>query len=138
MLRTVYLAYHKCYTLIMLHASRGLSKLCNKSWMNDLYGEDNAPRCRCSPIPLYKDWLVVSLINQVDGACASVVFSASFVITGWLLVFAGAARRYWDLPDVARAVQLLEYGERLRVVARRFDVSPSVVCRPWIRYQPTG
>ena len=30
LLRTSYLAYHKCYTLIVLHASRGLSKLRNK------------------------------------------------------------------------------------------------------------
>ena len=48
----IYLAYHKCYTLIVLHASRGLSKLHNKQRWNDLYGEDNASRCRCAPIPL--------------------------------------------------------------------------------------
>ena len=59
----------------MLHASRGLSKLRNKSWLIDLYGEDNASRCRCAPIPLYmyKDWLVVSLINQVDSTYAPVI-----------------------------------------------------------------
>ena len=64
MLRTAYLAYHKCYTLIDLHAIRRLSKLRNKSWLKN--GEDNASICRCAAIPLYKDWLVVSLINQVD------------------------------------------------------------------------
>ena len=82
---TAYLAYHKSYTLIMLNASRGLSKLRNKSWLIDLYGEDNASTCRCAPIPLYKDWLVVSLINQVDSTCAPVMFSASYLIAGWLL-----------------------------------------------------
>ena len=125
-------------TLIMLHTSRGLSKLRNKSWLIDLYGEDNASRCRCAPVPLYKDWLVVSLINQVDSTCASVMFSASYLIAGWLLVFADAARRHLDLTDVAIAVRLLEDGERLRVVAMRLDVSPSVVSRLWRRYQETG
>ena len=91
MLRTAYIAYHKCYILIMLHVGRGLSKLRNKSWLIDLYGADNASTCRCAPIPLYKDWLVVSLINQVDSTCASVMFSALYLIAGWLLVFAGAA-----------------------------------------------
>ena len=66
------------------------------------------------------------------------MFSASYLIAGWLLIFVGAARQHLDLPGVARALQLLEYGERLRVVARRLDVSPSVVSRLWIRYQETG
>ena len=35
-------------------------------------------------------------------------------------------------PDVARIMQLLEDGERLRMVAGRHDVSPSVVSRLWI------
>ena len=77
----------------------------------------------------------------MDSTCASVVFSASFVIAGWLLVFAGAARRYLDLPDVAIAVQLLEYGERLRVVARRFERSlPTMETLPADRrvHQETG
>ena len=119
----------------MLHASRGLSKLRNKSRLNDLCGEDNASRCRCAPI---QDWLVVSLINQVDSTCASVMFSASYLIAGWLLIFAGAARRHMGLPDVARALQLIEDGERLRVVARTLGVPPSVVSRLYRRYQETG
>ena len=110
-----------------MHTSRGLSKLRNKQWLNDLYGEDNASRCRCAPIPLYKDWLIVSLINQVDSTRASVMFSASCLVAGCILIFIGAARLHLDLPDVARAVQLLKDGERLRVVARRLDVSQSVV-----------
>ena len=79
--------------------------------MNDLYGDDNVTRCRCAPIPRYKDWLVVSLINQVDSTRASVMFSASYLIAGWILIFVGAARQHLDLPDVARTVQLLEDGE---------------------------
>ena len=55
------------------------------------------------------------------------MFSASCLIAGWILIFVGAARQHLDLPDVARTVYLLEDGERLRVVARRLDVSPSVV-----------
>ena len=132
MLRTACLDYHKCYTLIVLHASRGLSKLRNKSWLNDLCGEDNAPRCRCAPIPLYEDWLVVSLINQVDSACTSVMCYATYLIAGWLLTFVGVARRHWS-----SLMQLLEDGERYRVVARRLDVSPSVVSRLWRRFQET-
>ncbi len=79
MLRTAYLAYHKCYTLIMLHDSRGLSKLRNKPWLIDLYGEGNPSRCRFAPTPLYKDWLVVSF-NQPSGQymCVSYVFCVVF------------------------------------------------------------
>ena len=66
------------------------------------------------------------------------MFSASNLIAGWILIFVGAARQQLDLPDVARAVQLLEDGERLRVVVRRLDVSPSVVSRLWRRHQETG
>ena len=39
---------------------------------------------------------------------------------------------------VARIMQLLEDDERLRVVARRLDVSPSAVSRLWRSYQETG
>ena len=66
------------------------------------------------------------------------MLSAWCLIAGWILIFVGAASQHLDLPDVARAVQLLEDGERLRVVARRLDVSPSVVSRLWRRYQETG
>ena len=53
MLGTAYLVYHTCYTLCMSYASRGVSKLCKKSWLNDLYGEDNAS----TSTPPYKDWI---------------------------------------------------------------------------------
>ena len=66
------------------------------------------------------------------------MFSASYLIAGCILIFVGAARQHLDLPDVARAVQLLEDGERLRVVARRLGVSPSIVSRLWRRYRETG
>ena len=35
-------------------------------------------------------------------------------------------------PDVARIMQLLEDGERIRMVPGRHDVSPSIVSRLWI------
>ena len=57
MLGTSYLVYHTCYTLCILYASRGLFKLRNKSWLNDLYGEDNDSKCRCASILPYKDWI---------------------------------------------------------------------------------
>ena len=57
MLGTSYLVYHTCYTLCILYASRGLFKLRNKSWLNYMYGEDNASKCRCASIPPYKDWI---------------------------------------------------------------------------------
>ena len=57
MLGTSYLVYHTCYTLCILYASRGLFKLRDKSWLNDLYREDIASKCRCASIPPYKDWI---------------------------------------------------------------------------------
>ena len=59
-------------------------------------------------------------------------------IARWLLIVTGAAIRYLDLPNVAKAVQLVNDGERLQVVAQRFDVSPTVVSRLCRRYQETG
>ena len=41
-------------------------------------------------------------------------------------------------PDVARVMQLLEDGERLRVVARRRDVSPNIVSGVRRSYQENG
>ena len=51
----------------------------------------NASRCRRASTPLYNDWLVVSMINQVDRMCASIVFSLSFLIAGWLVLVGGTA-----------------------------------------------
>ena len=50
-----------------------------------------SPGADVHPYP-YKDWLIVSLINQVDSTRASVMFSASCLIAGWILIFVGAAR----------------------------------------------
>ena len=36
----------------------------NKSWFDDLYAEDNASKCKCASIPLYKDW-IYSVMNLV-------------------------------------------------------------------------
>ena len=44
------------------------------------------------PHPYYKDWLVVSMINQVGRICASIVFSLAFLIAGWLVLVGGAAK----------------------------------------------
>ena len=41
-------------------------------------------------------------------------------------------------PDIAGIMQLLEDGERLRMVARRHDVSPSIVIQLWRSYQESG
>ena len=65
----------------------------------------------------YKDWLEVSLINQVGSACASFFFC---VICDCWMVPDGrwCSRTIVGPSDVARVVQLLEDGERLPVVAR--------------------
>ena len=87
---------------------------------------------------LYKDWLVVSLINQVGSTCASFWFYVS-LFDCWMAI--DGRWCCWTtvgLSDVARVMQLLEDDERLRVVARRLDVSTIVVSRLWISYQETG
>ena len=61
-------------------ADRLLSKLHIKSWLNDLYSEDNGSRCRCASTSLYKNWLAVSVINQKGGICAAIMFSVSFFL----------------------------------------------------------
>ena len=88
--------------------------------------------------PLYKDWLVVSLINQVGSTCASVWFSVSFFDCWMAIDGRWCCWTTVGLSDVARITQLLDDDERLRVVARRLDMSPSVVIRLWISYQETG
>lgn len=49
-----------------------------------------------------------------------------------------APRRYLSVPDVTRAVQLLEDGATQRTVAERFGVARSVIARLWTRFQETG
>ena len=46
--------------------------------------------------------------------------------------------RYLQPCEVAQAVQLLQDGSSVRLVARRFGVSPSVISRAWRRFQETG
>ena len=48
-----------CYTLCMLYAGRGISKVRNESWLIDLDGEDNVSRFGCAYIPSYKLDLLV-------------------------------------------------------------------------------
>ena len=44
MLETAYLVDYKCQTICIQFVSRGIYKVRNKSWLNDLYGEDNVSR----------------------------------------------------------------------------------------------
>ena len=55
MLGTEYIVDYTCYTLCIRYVSRGIYMVRNKSWLNDLYGEDNASRGGCAYIPPYKD-----------------------------------------------------------------------------------
>ena len=47
-------------------------------------------------------------------------------------------RCHLDACQVAQAVQLVQDGTPVRVVARRFGVSPSTVSRLWTRFRETG
>ena len=63
--------------------------------------------------------------------CVNCVFSVVFDY--WMArVGLWRCQMIFGRPDVARIMQLLEDGERLRMVARRHDVSPSIVNRLWI------
>ena len=55
-----------------------VSTLHIQSWLNYFYSDDNASKCKCASTPLYKDWLVASLINQVVSICALIMSSVSF------------------------------------------------------------
>ena len=46
--------------------------------------------------------------------------------------------RYLQPCEVAQVVQLLQDGSSVRLVARRFGVSPSAVSRAWRRFRETG
>ena len=52
MLGTAYLVDYTCYTQCIRYVSRGIYKV-RKSWLNDLYGEDNVSRGVFASI--YKD-----------------------------------------------------------------------------------
>ena len=47
-------------------------------------------------------------------------------------------QKIFGQPAIARVMQLLEDGERLRVIARRLYLPPSVVDRLWKNYKKTG
>ena len=116
-----------------------MSKLHIKSWFNDLYSEDSASRCKCASTPLYKDWLAVSLINQVGSTCAFIMFSVTFFFDWWMTHDGRwCCQTIFGRPDIASVMQLLEDGELLRMVARRHHLPPSVVGRLWRSYQETG
>ena len=48
-------------------------------------------RVKTMPLGVGEHRLVVSMINQVGRICASIVFSLSFVIAGWLVLVGGTA-----------------------------------------------
>ena len=87
--------------------------------------------------------MVVALINQVGSTRASFLFCVIFVFCVifdcWMAPGGRwCCRRMVGPSNVAWAKQLLEDDERLRVVAQRLDVSPSVVSPLWKSYQETG
>ena len=90
MVGTTYLVYHTCHTtLCIMYASRGLFKLRNNSWLNDLYGEDNASKCRCASIPQYKDWIyrfaktcaIFALLTYKSITCLASLIVHTFLTT---------------------------------------------------------
>ena len=52
--------------------------------------------------PLYKDWLVASIINKAGRICASTMFSLSFLIAAWLRPW--RCQMIFGIPDVARII----------------------------------
>ena len=57
MLGTAYLIDYTCYTVCIRYVSRGIYKVHNKSWLNDLHGEGIVSRGGCAYIPPYKVWI---------------------------------------------------------------------------------
>ena len=78
-------------------------------------------------------------MNQPSGQCMCVNFVLCVIFDCWMAPRGRWCSRTMVGPsDIARVMQLLEDDERLRVVARRLDVSPIVVSRLWRIYQETG
>ena len=91
----------------------------------------------CTHTPI--SGLVGGIMNQPSGQCVCVIFVFGVIFDCWM-----APRGRWCCrtmvgpSDIARVMQLLEDDERLRLVARRLDVSLMVVIRLWRSYQETG
>ena len=99
-----------------------------KSWLNDFYSEDNGSRCRCASTPLYKDWVVVSLINNNGDMCGNCVFCVAFDC--WMSPEGRwCCQTIFGTTNVAIIMQLLEDGERLQVIPPILFLPPSVVNR---------
>ena len=67
MLGTAYLVDYTCYTLHILYVCRGIYKVHNKSWLNDLHGEDNVSRGGRASIPhmrIWSYWFTKTLCND--------------------------------------------------------------------------
>ena len=101
-----------------------------------LYSEDNASRCKCPSTPLYKDWLI---INQPSGQYICVNYVFCVVFDCWMTPDGRwCSQMIFGRPNIARVMQLLADGARLRVVARIPYFPPSIVGRLWRSYQETG
>ena len=57
MLGTAYLVDYTRYTLCILYVCRGIYNVRNKSWLNELHGENNVSSGGRASIPPYKDWI---------------------------------------------------------------------------------
>ena len=83
--------------------------------------------------------LVGVIIDQPSGQYMCVIFVFCVIFDCWMAIDGRwCCRTIVGPSDVARIMQLLEDDERLRVVAQRLDVSPSVASRLWRSYQETG
>ena len=83
--------------------------------------------------------LIGGSINQPSGPYMCFIFVFCVIFDCWIAPGGRWCCRTMVGPsDVARVMQLLDDDERIRVVDRRLDVSPSVVSRLWRSYHDTG
>ena len=81
------------------------------------------------------------MVLQVVTTSQFLCFLADVLVTfecWWCFHSSSSRRRSLQPTQVAQVVQLIQDGTSMRVVARMFAVSVSVVSRAWRRYQETG
>ena len=118
---------------------RLVSQLQIKSWLNDSYSEDNASRRKSVHIHTPVQGLVGSIINQPSGQYMCINYVSCVVFDCWMTHDGRwSCQTIFGRPGIARFLQLLEDGERLRVVARRLYLPPSIIDGLWKSYQETG